>query len=185
MSDVKIRSAARTASGPLKNHLRSGLSSQIPTASRTAWCSATGSPKSEIQSHPSHSAKVPPMRRSTWSKAVLSSPSVATGAAGGGISISSVAAEPRSKGAAVASIGGIGTSTGMITVGVARRVSSWCPGGSTCVTPIRPRTLAGPATVLYVSTDCFSSRSMLRRRRRRRVWKPASRPGVEKIACST
>ena len=36
MSDVKIRSAARTASGPLKNHLRSGLSSQIPTASRTA-----------------------------------------------------------------------------------------------------------------------------------------------------
>ena len=85
----------------------------------------------------------------------------------------------------MASIGGIGTSTGMITVGVARRVSSWWPGGSTWVTPTSPRSCAGPAIVRYDSTDCFSSRSMLRRSRRRRAWKPASRPGVEKIACST
>ena len=60
MSLVKQRSAAASASGPSKHHFRSGDSSQIPTASRTAWCSAIGSPKSEIQSQPSHSAKVPP-----------------------------------------------------------------------------------------------------------------------------
>ena len=69
------------------------------------------------------------------------------GSGGGGSEISSVAPAPRSSGAAIASIGGIGTSTGMITVGVARRVSSWWPGGSTCVTPTRPRTWAGPVTV--------------------------------------
>ena len=62
------------------------------------------------------------------------------GAGGGGSEISRVAPAPRSNGAAIASIGGIGTSTGMITVGVARRVSSWWPGGSTCVTPTSPRT---------------------------------------------
>ena len=56
-------------------HLRSGDSSQMPTASRTVWCSAIGSPKSEIQSQPSHSANLPPSRRWMASNAVRSMPS--------------------------------------------------------------------------------------------------------------
>ena len=52
-----------------------------------------------------------------------------------------------SKGAASPSRAGIGTSTGMIVVGVARRVSSWWPGGSTWVTPSSARACAGPASV--------------------------------------
>ncbi len=80
MSLMKQRSAAARPSGPSKRHLRSGDSSQMPTASRTAWCSASGSPKSEIQSQPSHSANVPPARRWIASNAVWSSVSVEIGA---------------------------------------------------------------------------------------------------------
>jgi len=52
-----------------------------------------------------------------------------------------------SKGAESASSGGIATSTGMIVVGVARRVSSWWPGGSTCVTPSSERAAIGVLSV--------------------------------------
>ena len=108
----------------MKNHLRSGDSSQMPTASRTVWCSAMGSPKSEIQSQPSHSAKVPPMRRWIESNAVRSRPSGKT-PDGAGTSTWSPTAAAVSKGADSPSCTGMGTSTGMMVVGVARRVSSW------------------------------------------------------------
>ena len=186
MSDVKIRSAARTRVRPLEEPL--AKRALVPDPDRLAdgvvlrdGIAEVGDPVPALPlgEGPAH----PPLdlverglkqslrsdRRCRW-----------------GISISSVAAEPRSKGAAVASIGGIGTSTGMITVGVARRVSSWWPGGSTCVTPIRPRTLAGPATRL-VRLD----RLLLARGRccgAGGEGAPGSRrrgPGVEKIACST
>ena len=55
MSFVKMRSAAASASGPEKSHLRSGDSSHTPTSWRTAWCSATASPNSVGQYQPSHS----------------------------------------------------------------------------------------------------------------------------------
>ena len=70
MSLAKIRSAARRASRPWKSHLRSGDSSQTPTRLRTAWCSATGSPKWFGQSQPSHSVKSQPSSRSGASNAV-------------------------------------------------------------------------------------------------------------------
>ena len=123
MSDVKQWSTAARASLPEKYHLRSGDSSQMPTASRTVWCSAIGSPKSEIQSQPSHSPKVPPSRRCTASNPVRSSPSGYT-PVGAGTSMTRAAAAAVSKGAASAGSAGIGTSTGRIVVGVARRVSS-------------------------------------------------------------
>ena len=108
----------------MKNHLRSGLSSQIPTDSRTVWCSAIGiaEVRDPVPALPlgerAAAAAAAPGRTP-----VFSSPSV-DGAGGGGSEIARVAPAPMSKGAAIASIGGIGTSTGMITVGVARRVSS-------------------------------------------------------------
>ena len=60
MSFVKMRSAAASASGPVKSHLRSGDSSQTPTSRRIAWCSATASPKWLGQYQPSQSMNSPP-----------------------------------------------------------------------------------------------------------------------------
>ena len=82
-------------------------------------------------------------------------------------------------------MGGSGTSTGTITVGVARRLTSWWPGGSTSLTPSNARAAAGLRSVRNSSTAWFGSRSRLRRRRRSRACSPAPMPGVEKIACST
>ena len=124
MSDVKMRSAARSASGPLKNHFRSGLSSQIPTDSRTVWCSAIGSPKSRDPVPALPLGERPAQASLHPVEPGLQKPLGRRRPAGGGSEIPSVAPAPMSKGAAMASIGGIGTSTGMITVGVARRVSS-------------------------------------------------------------
>ena len=63
MSFVKTRSAAASASAPLKPHLRSGEASQTPTSLRTAWCSATASPKWLGQYQPSQSMNSQPSSR--------------------------------------------------------------------------------------------------------------------------
>ncbi len=74
MSFVKMRSAAASASGPLKSHFLSGDSSQTPTCSRTVLCSATASPKWLGQYQPSQSISSTPIFCWTSSKAVRTMP---------------------------------------------------------------------------------------------------------------